>query len=134
MYDETEAYAPNAADPFFDRLSETNGTPGKPFYMPNGTPLFCTAAGILLKNGLGDWGMLPPSDRKSGAVSVPAYQVDVERLKKSRRLTKPPANALILRTYVRGLKTDEAGRLYAPEFIDWDYNSKLPAEPNRDFI
>src|SRR5688572_14954999 len=98
MYDETDAYAPNASDDFFKRLSETNGTPGKPFYMPNGSPFFCTASGTLLKSGLTDWEKLPESERKPGAVTVPAYIVDPEKAKKSRRLTKPPANTLILRS------------------------------------
>jgi hypothetical protein len=131
MYDETEAYASSASDDFFKRLSETNGTPGKPFYMPNGTPFFCTASGTLLKGGLADWEKLPESERKPGAVTVPAYTVDVERAKKSRRLTRPPANTLILRTYIRGLKPEE-GRLVGPKTIPQMYD--IPAEPNRDFV
>lgn len=134
MYDETEAYVPGFLDDFSKRLSESNGTPGKPFYMPNGTPFFCTASGTLLKKGLADWAGLPESERKPGAVVVPAAKEDAERVRKSRRLTKPPAGALILRTYIRGLKLDEQQRLFAPKVIDWNYNSKLPAEPNRDFV
>lgn len=134
LYDETEAYAPNPADPFFQRLSATSGTPGKPLYMPNGTPFFCTADGILLKNGLRDWQKLPAAVRQPGASSVPEYKVDPERAKKNHRLTRPPANTLILRTYKRGLKLDGAQRLFAPRIIDWEYNIKLPAEPNRDFL
>jgi hypothetical protein len=131
MYDETEAYAPGAADDFFHRLSETNGTPGKPFYMPNGAPFFCTASGVLLKNGLTDWEKLPPSERRPGAVVVPAAAIDVQRAKSIRRLTKPPAGTLILRAYVRGLKS-EKGRLVGPQKIPQMGN--LPAEPNRDFM
>ncbi len=134
MYDETEAYTPNPDDAFSKRLSETSGNPGKPFYMPNGTPFYCTAGGTLLKNGLADWEKLPDTERKPGAVAVPEPKLDPERAKKVRRLTKPPANSLILRTYVRGLKTDEQGRLFAPKVIDWEYKIKLPAEPNRDFL
>ena len=132
MYDEAEAYAPIATDNFFKRLSETNGTPGKPFYMPNGSPFFCTAGGILLKKGMADWDALPESERKPGAVTVPVYTVDADQLKKSRRLTKPPANALILRSYIRGLKPDTEGRLVGPKLIPQFYN--IPAEPNRDFV
>jgi hypothetical protein len=132
FYDETAAYAPNASEKFFQRLSETNGTPGKPFYMPNGTPFFCTASGVLLKKGLTDWDKLPETDRKPGALKVPKYTVDSERLAKARRLAKPPVNGLILRTYVRGLKPDEKGRLCGPRIIPEMYN--IPAEPNRDFL
>lgn len=132
FYDETEAYAPNSSDDFFKRLSETNGTPGKPFYMPNGTPFFCTASGVLLKKGLADWDKLPESERKPGAVLVPKYAVDPERAAKARRLVKPPDNGLILRTYLRGLKPDENGQLRGPKIIPEMYN--IPAEPNRDFL
>jgi hypothetical protein len=131
MYDESAVYAANAEDTFFKRLSETNGTPGKPFYMPNGTPFFCTASGVLLKNGLSDWDKLPASERKPGAVTVPKYTLDPEMAKKSRRLTKPPANTLILRSYVRGLQPEE-GKLIGPKIIPRMYN--IPAEPNRDFV
>jgi hypothetical protein len=132
MYDETAAYATKPADDFFKRLSETNGTPGKPFYMPNGTPFFCTASGILLKNGLADWDKLPQTERKPGAVAVPKYAADPELAKKNRRLTKPPANVLILRSYIRGLKPEADGRLRGPKVIPQFYN--IPAEPNRDFV
>ena len=131
MYDESAVYAANPDDTFFKRLSETSSNPGKPFYMPNGSPFFCTAAGILLKKGLADWDKLPESDRKPGAVTVPKYTVDPELAKKSRRLTKPPANTLILRSYIRGLKS-EAGKLIGPKIIPQMYN--IPAEPNRDFV
>lgn len=131
MYDETEAYAPSVSDDFFKRLSETNGTPDKPFYMPNGTPFFCTASGTLLKNGLADWKNVPESERMPGAVTVPPSIVDPERAKKSRRLTKPSASTLILRTYIRGL-TPEEGRLVGPRIIPQFYD--IPAEPNRDFV
>jgi hypothetical protein len=124
FYDETAAYAPNASEKFFQRLSETNGTPGKPFYMPNGTPFFCTASGVLLKKGLTDWDKLPETDRKPGALKVPKYTVDSERLAKARRLAKPPVNGLILRTYVRGLKPDEKGRLCGPRIIPEMYNKR----------
>ena len=134
FYNETEGYAPNTSDDFFNRLSETNGTPGRPFYMPNGTPFFCTASGTLLKKGLADWENLPESERKAGAVAVPKSTPDPQRAKKERRLTKPPENALILRTYIRGLKLDEQKRLFAPKVIEWESNIKLPAEPNRDFM
>lgn len=131
MYDESAVYAANPDDTFFKRLSETSGTPGKPFYMPNGSPFFCTAAGILLKNGLKDWDKLPESDRKPGAVAVPKYTALPELAKKSRRLTRPPLNTLILRSYVRGLKPEE-GRLIGPKTIPQMYH--IPAEPNRDFV
>jgi hypothetical protein len=131
MYDESAVYAANSEDSFFKRLSETNGTPGKPFYMPNGSPFFCTASGILLKNGLADWDKLPDADRKPGAVNVPGYTVDPELVKKNRRLTKPPANTLILRSYIRGLKPED-GVLIGPKIIPRMYN--IPAEPNRDFV
>jgi hypothetical protein len=132
MYDETEAYAPNVLEDFFKRLSETNGTPGKPFYMPNGSPFFCTANGTLLKKGLAEWDSLPESERKPGAVTVPKHSVDPVRAEKSRRLVRPPANGLILRSYVRGLKPDENGLLRGPAIIPEMYN--IPAEPNRDFV
>jgi len=134
FYDETAAYAPDNTDTFFKRLSETSDTPDKPFFMPNGTPFFCTASGTLLKKGLGDWNRLPDSERKPGAIKIPEPKEDPKRVEKDLRLTKPPANTLILRTYVRGLKIDEKDRLYAPKLIDWEYNQKLPAEPNRDFM
>ena len=92
---------------------------------------FCTAAGVLLKKGLADWDKLPEADRRPGAVTVPKYTVDPELAKKSRRLTKPPANTLILRSYIRGLKS-EAGKLIGPKIIPQMYN--IPAEPNRDFV
>src|SRR5262249_54881167 len=117
---------------FFKRLSETNGTPGKPFYMPNGTPFFCTASGALLKKDLTDWDRLPESERKPGAVTVPKYTVDPERAAKARRLVKPPLNGLILRSYVRGLQPGEQGQLCGPRTIPGMYN--IPAEPNRDFL
>ncbi len=134
FYDEADAYAPNASDDFFKRLAETSPTPGKPFYMPNGTPFFCSADGMLLPNGLADWRRVPSSSRKPGAVVVPERTVDPERVKNNRRLTKPPMNTLILRTYVRGLKRDKQGSLYAPRIIDWEHGIKVPAEPNRDFL
>ncbi len=121
-------------DDFHKRLSATNGTPGKPFYMPNGTPFYCTASGTLLKKGLAEWIALPEPERKAGAVVVPDAKEDPERVRKARRLAKLPANGLILRTYVRGLKFDDEKRLFAPKIIDWDYNIKLPGEPNRDFM
>lgn len=133
MYNEADAYAPGADDDFLKRLSETNGTPGKPFYMPNGTPFFCSAGGVLLKRGLADWPSLRDAERKAGAVVVPAGKPDAGRAK-GRRLTRPPANTLILRTYVRGLKKNDKDELFAAKVIDWDYNQKLPAEPNRDFL
>ena len=134
FYDQSEGYAPGAMDDFFKRLRETSDHPDKPFYMPNGTPFFCTASGILLKKGLSEWDKLPEAQRKPGAALIPEATEDPERVKKSRRLTRPPANTLILRTYVRGLKLDADGRLVAPKIIDWEYNIKLPAEPNRDFM
>jgi hypothetical protein len=132
MYDESESYAPGALDDFFKRLSESNGTPGKPFYMPNGTPFFASASGTLLKKGLSEFDKLPDADRKPA--SLPAPKEDPARIAKSRRLTKPPEGTLILRSYVRGLKVDDKGLLHAPKFIDWDYKQKLPGEPNRDFV
>jgi hypothetical protein len=133
FYDETAAYAPDPADAFFKRLAQTSDTPGKPFYMPNGTPFFCTASGTLLKKGLAQWDTLPESERTPGTVRVPDRKEDPKRVEKDRRLTKPPANGLVLRTYVRGLKR-EGKRLFAPRVIDWEYNQKVPAEPNRDFL
>ena len=132
FYDETEVYAPNPEDKFFERLRETSDTPARPFYMPNGTPFFCTASGILLKNGLADWDKLPESERKPGAVIVPEYRVDTARVKASHRLMKPPPNTLVLQVYRRGLKKDEQGRLYGPKVLPEVYN--LPVEPNRDFL
>jgi hypothetical protein len=134
LNDETEAYAPGVNADFHKRLSETNTPPGKPFFMPNGTPFFCAADGTLLKNGLADWDKLPPELRKPGALIVPDAQGDWAQVKKVRRLIKPPTNALILRSYKRGLTADEQGRLAAPEVIAWAHNMKLPAEPNRDFV
>jgi hypothetical protein len=101
--------------------------------MPNGSPFFCTASGILLKRGLVDWGRLPESERQPGAVTVPQPIADAARMK-IHRLTKPPSGGLILRTYIRGLKLDKDGRLFAPKIIDWEYKIKLQAEPNRDFL
>lgn len=132
MYDETEAYAPNAADDFMKRLAATSDTPNKPFYMPNGSPFFCTAGGTLLKKGLADWDKVPEAERKPGAVTVPNYVVDPARTAKARRLAKPPANVLILRSYVRGLKPNEQGKLVGPKTIPAMYD--IPAEPNRDFV
>lgn len=135
LYNESDMYQKSkSADAFFRRLAESNGTPGQPFYMPNGTPFFCTAGGILLKRGLGDWDRLPESERKPGAVTVRLPERDPSRIKTNHRLTKPPPEALILRSYVRGLKLDKDGSLFAPKTIDWEYNIKLLAEPNRDFV
>jgi hypothetical protein len=102
--------------------------------MPNGTPFFCTASGTFLKNGWRDWERLPASERKPGSYKVPERQPDLARAQKSKRLTKPPADGVILRTYIRGLKVDRDQQLFAPRQIDWSYGSKLPAEPNRDFM
>ena len=134
FYDETAVYAADSSDKFFQRLSETSDSPGKPFYMPNGTPFFCTAGGILLKRGLSDWDRLPESERKPGAVTVRLPELDPSRIKTNHRLTKPPPDTLILRSYVRGLKLDKDGSLFAPKTIDWEYNIKLPAEPNQHDI
>jgi hypothetical protein len=134
FYDETTAYAANTFDNFFQRLNETSGKPDKRFFMPNGTPFFCAADGTLLKNRLADWAKLPAAQRKPGAIKVPDAEADPERAARDRRLTKPEENTLILRTYMRGLKPGAGGRLLAPRIIDWEYNMKLPAEPNRDFM
>jgi hypothetical protein len=47
-------------------------------------------------------------------------------------LVRPPANGLILRSYVRGLKADDKGRLHPPAVIKEMYN--IPSEPNRNFV
>src|SRR5262249_30746989 len=134
MYDQTAGYVHQSPDDFLERLSQTSDTPGKPFHMPNGTPFFCTAGGTLLKNGLADWNKLPRSQRDPGAVKVAKQVEDPALVKKQNRLTRPPANALIVRTYVRGLKQGTDGKLFAPRIINWEYNLRLRAEPNRDFL
>src|SRR5262245_44962936 len=61
-------------------------------------------AGEALKKGLAKWQELPESERKALPPGQPAQPPQVA-------LCRPPARALILKSYIRNLKFDTVGQL-----------------------
>jgi hypothetical protein len=119
-------------DQFWNKLAKQG------VYLGNNIGIMCTADGKWLgdkdiSKALSAWRKLPASERRPGAV-----QIEDRGPFDPARGVEPPPGGLILRGFLRDLKHDSKGQLYAPrkrsEIMSGGTRYQIMEEPNRDYL